>query len=181
MRSGEHQLVCASLLQDGTFASASSSIWLRDQCLQKALEVTRKLHMDQKSAWILNNLGGVYFQQNDRELALSYHVQSLGIKEKLKDPDPADLASSLMNVGLDYQMLGNYPKSAASYDRVLELTAGGNSPPLHALVLFNYGELQRREGRPGPAREKITAALREAARRSCRWHPLGRRAWFGVW
>ena len=132
------------------------------QSMQKALETTRKLHMDRQSAWIMNNLGSVYYQQYDTELALSYHLQSLTLKEKQKDADPADIASSTMNVGLDYQMLGNYAKSAASYDRVLDLTAGGNSPALHALVLYNYGELLRRQGHNAQATVKLTAALGEA-------------------
>jgi len=102
------------------------------QSFQKALEITRKRHLDQQSAWIMNNLGDAYYQQYDLELALSYHLQSLAIKEKQKDADPADLASSTMNVGLDYQFLGNYTKAAATYDRVLDLTAAGVSPRITA-------------------------------------------------
>src|SRR5581483_4700513 len=112
------------------------------QNLQKALETTRKLHMEKQSAWIMNNLGGVYYQQNDTELALSYHLQSLALKEKHKEADPADIASSLMNVGLDYQSLNHFGKAAATYDRVLELAAGGKAPAIHATVLYNYGELR---------------------------------------
>ncbi|HEV3197614.1 MAG TPA: CHAT domain-containing protein [Bryobacteraceae bacterium] len=132
------------------------------QSLQKALEVTRKRHMDQQSAWIMNNLGGVYYQQYDLELALSYQLQSLALKEKQKDADPADLASSTMNVGLDYQFLGNYAKAAASYDRVLDLTKAGVSPPVHAMTLYNYGELLRRQGQNAAAKEKLAAAMAEA-------------------
>jgi tetratricopeptide (TPR) repeat protein len=129
------------------------------QSLEKALETTRKLHMDRQSAWIMNNLGSVYYQQYDTELALSYHLQSLTLKEKQKDADPADVASSTMNVGLDYQMLGNYAKSAASYDRVLDLIATGNAPALHAVVLYNYGESLRRQGHNAQATVKLNAAF----------------------
>jgi CHAT domain-containing protein len=132
------------------------------QSLQKALETTRRLHMERQSAWIMNNLGSVYYQQNDTELALSYHLQSLSLKEKQEDADPADLGSSTMNVGLDYQNLGNYTKAAASYDRVLDLTAAGNSPPLHAMALYNYGELFRRQGQNARAKEKLANSLAEA-------------------
>jgi len=138
------------------------------QCLQKALETTRKLHMDRQSAWIMNNLGGVYYQQNDAELALSYHLQSLAIKEKQKDSDPADLASSTMNVGLDYQSLANFPKAAAAYDRVMELTTPTTAPGLRAITLFNYGELRRRQNQLAQAKEKLTAAMKEAERLSDR-------------
>ncbi len=131
------------------------------QTLEKALDTTRKLHMDRQSAWIMNNLGAVYYQQNDSELALSYHLQSLALKEKEKDADPADVASSAMNVGLDYQTIGNFRKAAASYDRVLELTASGNAPVLHATVMYNYGELMRRQGQNVLAKEKLNAALAE--------------------
>src|SRR6185369_7874291 len=48
------------------------------------------------------------------------------------------------------------------YDRVLELLAGGNAPPLHALVLYNYGELLRRQGQFEPAIARLTAAMQEA-------------------
>jgi CHAT domain-containing protein/tetratricopeptide (TPR) repeat protein len=131
------------------------------QSLQRALEVTRKHQMDQQSAWILNNLGNAYHSQNDSELALSYHLESFGIKEKQKGADPADLASSVMNIGLDYETLGNYPKASASYDRALELADKAKSAVLHAHLLYNYGELLRIEGKLGPAKEKLTAALEE--------------------
>ncbi len=141
--------------EEGNFSKAI-------QALEKSLEIAQRHHLELPTAKLLNNLGSVYEDQNDHDLALEYLTKSLAIKERLKNPNPADLSSSVLNIGVVYMEESSHSKAAPYFDRALELSAKGVSPSVHALTLYNYGELLRDNRQINAAKEKLTAAVDEA-------------------
>ncbi len=138
------------------------------EALQKALEVTRRdPKLERQTAIIMNNLGGLYHDQSDLELAVSYHTQSLALKEKLKF-NPVDLAGTVLNLGVDHQAIGQYEKAEAYYNRALSLTGNDDGLNVRALIFYNYGDLLHTLGRNTEARAKIDASLEIGRRLSDR-------------
>jgi CHAT domain-containing protein/tetratricopeptide (TPR) repeat protein len=130
----------------------------------RSLELIQgKPGMDRQRAKILHNLGNVYYDQHDLELALSHHQQALALKQKA-GVTPADLSITVMGLGTDYQSMGEYEKSLQYFDRALQLTVDDSAGRGRSLVLYNYGQVLHRMGRAAEAGEKLSAALKLADR-----------------
>ena len=138
------------------------------QALQKALEITRRQpELDRRTAMIMNNLGGLYYDQHDLALALSYHTQALALKEKLQ-VSPAELATSVLNLGVDHKEMGDYAKAVVFFDRAMDLTEKSSNLIGRSLVLYNYADLLYLLGRKAEAREKLEAEIAISSRISDR-------------
>lgn len=138
------------------------------QALQKALEVTRRdPKLERQTAIIMNNLGGLYHDQRDLELAVSYHSQALALKEKLQF-NPVDLAGTVLNLGVDHQAADQYEKAEAYFKRALTLTTSDDGLSVRALTFYNYGDLLHTLGRNSEALAKIDASLEISRRLSDR-------------
>ena len=87
----------------------------------------------------MNNLGSTYYDQHDLDLALSYNEQSLAIREKRNDP--VELASSVLNIGVVYEAMGNTAKAAGYFERALQLTTLPDLTPIRIRALYNLGNL----------------------------------------
>jgi CHAT domain-containing protein/Tfp pilus assembly protein PilF len=130
----------------------------------RALELIRDdPSLERRVAMVLNNLGGAYFDQRDLDLAVSYHEQARAIKEKLHTP-PSEQATTVMNLGVDYQNLGNLPKAFSYLDRALQLTDNGPDLRIRTQVLYNYGSALHESGRNAEASVKLKEALQIADR-----------------
>lgn len=60
------------------------------------------------AALILQNIGMVYFFQNNYKAALEHELRSLQIKQKVKGKDSIDATSSLNEIGNIYSKQGKY-------------------------------------------------------------------------
>jgi eukaryotic-like serine/threonine-protein kinase len=94
-------------------------------------------------AWILHNMGTVYYMQNRFEEALEYQQRARLIKEKLLGPDDPDVARTVGNIALAEYKLGRLDEALTLSDRSLRihrLTLGDTHPVL-AAELNNRGEI----------------------------------------
>ena len=66
---------------------------------------------NKKVAVTYNNIGGVYEEQSNYELALEYYQKSLRIKEELLGGNHEELALSYNNIGSVYQARGEDEES----------------------------------------------------------------------
>ena len=107
----------------------------------------------------MNNLGATYYDQHDLDLALSYNEQSLTIREKRKDP--VELASSVLNIGVVYEAMGNTAKASGHFERALQLTTLPDLTPIRVRALYNFGNLLLRSKRITAAKEKLEEAINE--------------------
>ncbi len=130
------------------------------QCLHKALEITKRRGLERETALVMNNLGSTYFDQHDMDLALSYNEQSMAIREKRNDP--VELASSVLNIGVVQQTMGNYAKALPSYERALQLTTLPELTITRIRTMYNYGNLLFHTNQIAAAREKLEAAAKLA-------------------
>jgi CHAT domain-containing protein/tetratricopeptide (TPR) repeat protein len=134
------------------------------RCYLRALELIRKRPgMERRVALVMNNLGGAYYDQHELDLAITYHQQAMALREKLNVPG-ADLASSVLNLGVDYNAAGRPDKAIPLLDRALQLTEGANNLRSRMLTLYNYGMILHRSGRVPEALPKLAEALEIAAR-----------------
>ncbi len=109
------------------------------QSLRIALEITRKLGLEREQGLVLNNLGSTYFEAHDDAMALSYVEQSLAIKEKRNDPQ---LATSVMNLGVIYESMGDSVKAGLAYDRALKLCTRPEQMDTRVRITYNYGNME---------------------------------------
>jgi CHAT domain-containing protein len=128
-------------------------------CYQRSLDLIRAVPgMERRVGTVTNNIGGVYFDQHETELAIEYHRQAVALKEKAR-VDPAELASSVLNIGVDYERLGNHTGALPYLDRATQLTEGAANLRVRDLVLYNYGVTLHGLKRMDDARQKLNAAV----------------------
>jgi CHAT domain-containing protein/Tfp pilus assembly protein PilF len=129
------------------------------QSYQKTLDLIRnRPDLDRRVAMVLNNLGDVYSDQHEHDLALNFHEQARALKEKLK-VDPDELATSVLSLGVDYQSLQRYDKAIPYFERAAQLADGSRNLRVRNLVLYDYGVALHRMGRSADAVKKLQAAL----------------------
>ena len=94
-------------------------------------------------AWILNNMGDVYYLQHRYGEALEYEQRARVIKEKALGLDDPDVGRTLANVALAEYKLGRLTEALKLTDsaiRIHQLTLG-DSHPILANELNNKGEI----------------------------------------
>jgi CHAT domain-containing protein len=162
--SGDPMAVAQSNFNIGTLYKELGRYRDAIQSYQKALDLIRnRPGLERRVAGLLNNLGGVYYDQHEIELAIDFHDQSRALKEKLK-VDRAELASSVLNLGTDYQFLQQYDKAIPYFERAAQLAEGTPNLRIQGLILYNYGMTLHKMGRIAEAVKKIQAALDIATR-----------------
>lgn len=134
------------------------------RCYLKALDQIRnRPGMERQIAMVMNNLGGVYHDQHELDLALNYHSQAVALKEKTNAPK-AELATSVLNVAVDYQAAGRLDRALPQFERALQLTEGATNLLSRALTLYNYGMTLQRAGRVPESVAKLRDAVALAGR-----------------
>jgi CHAT domain-containing protein len=130
---------------------------LRDalRCHLQALEIFRDMPgTERRVGMLLNNTGDIYHQQQEFELALSYHQQAAAMKEKAKAP-PEELVTSVDNIGADLEELGRTQEAFPFLDRALQLSDGPQFLIARARTLHNYGNALRTLKRTAEASERF--------------------------
>ncbi len=113
---------------------------------------------DKVMAQVQNALAGVYYDDNDLDLAISANLQALALKEKLHAA-PNEIGRTAMNLGLCYQKRGDFKTAIPYFDRSVQLLAANGDPSENELVTYNYGIMLHKMHRRDEAKEKLETAL----------------------
>jgi CHAT domain-containing protein len=95
----------------------------RNDLALESFNKEEKLHNDANTiaaAQCYNHLGVVYWNNGNKEIALSYHERSLKIKVELLDENDAALADSYNNIGLIY-LEDEYLQSTIYFNKALRI------------------------------------------------------------
>jgi tetratricopeptide (TPR) repeat protein len=94
-------------------------------------------------AWVLTNMGAVYYLQNQFPQALEYLQRARTIKERVLGPDDPDVARTLDNISLALNKLGQPAQAIDLTDRSLRIYQRelGASHPVLADEFSNRGEI----------------------------------------
>jgi serine/threonine protein kinase len=141
--------------EEGHYADAQSWAKTADSVLQ------RLGGHDLLQAWLLNNLGGLFEIQGDREAALRTFQEGLALKEKALGPDHPDVGVSEGNLAVVLSALGRNQEALSHVDRsieILENGLGAGHPDL-ATQLMNRGEILNALGRYRDGRASFERAL----------------------
>jgi serine/threonine protein kinase len=100
-------------------------------------------------AWLLNNLGGIFEIQGEREAALRAQQEGLALKEQALGRDHPDVGVSEGNLAVVLTALGRNQEALAHVDRSIEILENGLGPghPDLATQLMNRGEILNALGR----------------------------------
>jgi eukaryotic-like serine/threonine-protein kinase len=111
-------------------------------------------------AWLLNDLGCVYFLEGRKEDVVKLMKESLVLKEKALGPEHPDVGVSEGNLGLALRELGRNEEALVHVDRAIALRgrALGTGHPALATDLSNRGEILNDLGRYPEARRSFQNA-----------------------
>ena len=90
-----------------------------------------------------NNLGRVYEKLSNYEKAITYYIESMKIREKLKNKK--GIASSLNSIGLIYLYQENYNKALSYFNQALSIAKELNNDVAIAIINNNLGTLYFRK------------------------------------
>ena len=105
----------------------------------------------------LGDMGILYSRLGDKQKAMQYHIESLALKRKVRDP--LGEAITLHNIGQLHSALGDKQKALEYYNLALEIHRQFPDPGEQASVLASIAELERDRGDIAEARRRIEAAL----------------------
>lgn len=121
---------------------------LAEETLLKSLEIlhnskgVENREKDEEEATILNNLGGVYYNQFNLSKAKEYYEKALGVREKKKTALDENFGKNFNNLGLIYKKTNNSKKALEFYNRSLEILSNfPNNNTYTASVFNNLGGL----------------------------------------
>ncbi len=104
---------------------------------QQALSLARKLGNPEKQSVAINEMGVVYYLNDQYIKAIDYYEQALAIDRKLNKKE--DIATRLSNIGLAYCALGNYSKAIDLFHEALKIDHERNDTAKMAIRLNNIG------------------------------------------
>ncbi len=117
-------------------------------------------NFEMKLASSLNNVGNAERELHHHDLARTYFLRSIAIKEKLKGKDSSDLWTVLNNLGAMSQDEGDFTTAENNYRRALKvLEPVADDGKNIALVLNNLGTVYLKQKRLEQARDVLERAL----------------------
>ena len=139
--------------------------------LKKSLALVKKDPALQ--AKILNNIGEVYHEKDEFDVAIKHFEQSLAINRKLFGDRNDVVARNLNNLGLCWMDKAGYDKAINFYSEALIIRKGvlGNSRPETATILSHWGLALKSKGELNEAIKKYRQAIKIAEKQYGRHHP----------
>ncbi|MEQ9402498.1 MAG: sensor histidine kinase [Cyclobacteriaceae bacterium] len=111
---------------------------------QQALEIGIEINSDAAISQSYNSIANAFEAIGHLDSALIYHNKTYKFKEQMQDS--LGMASSLNNLGITYDELGNYPKSLESYFQALRIYESKSDDPYNiAMVLGNIGIVYKKQ------------------------------------
>jgi adenylate cyclase len=114
------------------------------ECYQKSLAIFEEVGDKELIAGILNNIGNLYFDQNNYPLSLEYYQRSLAIIEELGDKK--GIANSLNNIGSIHSSQGNHARTMEYYQKSLAIQEEIGDKEGIAISLANIGSTYSDQG-----------------------------------
>lgn len=133
------------------------------QNFEDALNIYRKLRLDNEIALIYNNLGSINILKGSYSEALDYYTRSLGMFIALENEVKESL--SYNNIGIIYYRLGLYDESLKNFFASLKLREKLDDPLLHS-TLNNLGNIYFRLRDYDKALEMYERSLSEKRRQN---------------
>ena len=116
---------------------------LAEETLLKSLEILHNTkdveneEKDEEEATILNNLGGVYYNQFNLSKAKEYYEKALGVREKKKTALDENFGKNFNNLGLIYKKTNNSKKALEFYNRSLEILTNFPNNNIYVASVYN--------------------------------------------
>ncbi|HEX7333933.1 MAG TPA: CHAT domain-containing protein [Pyrinomonadaceae bacterium] len=156
---------------------------LQNECAQSLQHAKAVLALgkERKSAYLgrdTGNVGGAYACLGDMTEAINYYNQALEISADPQNPDPANLASLLINIA--EAKVSNYAEALPLLERASTLSESIANPTMKMRVLLGLGALHQENGNHAKALELTKAALKIAQQTGVAvlegnsWNLLGR-------
>lgn len=98
-----------------------------------------KRQLDRRRAATLNQLGKLYYQENDPRKALDFHRQALALRAQHEDRRGE--ANSWVDIGLAHRALDGPDAARQAYDRALDILEDLDRPRVEAKVLLASSSL----------------------------------------
>jgi tetratricopeptide (TPR) repeat protein len=111
-------------------------------------------------AWLLNDLGAVFYTEGEKDRAVGLMKDSIRLKEKALGSEHPDVGISEGNLAIMLAELGRHEEALKHVQRSLTLMQSGlgRSHPDAAIQLSNRGEILNALGRPVEARTSFEEA-----------------------
>ena len=123
----------------------------------KALDISKVIHNDSLIAYSYNYLGLAYYFLDYWKLSVDNYKKSMATMHAKNSPYfNAALAN---NIAIDYEMLGEYDKSAEYYYKGLKIIEGSGDSLFVAKAYMNLGLLDIKMHKPTEAIQKFKFAL----------------------
>ena len=147
----------ASFLDDYARYDEAERVCLRQIVLSEVLY--GKKSADTASSY--NNIGKVYYNKGEFNMALEYHFKAMNIKESLLTPDHTSIATSYNNIGIVYSELSEYDKALEYFFKALDIVKKdlGETHSYTALSFNNIGTVYYNKGDYEMALEHYFKAL----------------------
>jgi tetratricopeptide (TPR) repeat protein len=104
---------------------------------QKAINLAKNTGDQEKQSVALNEMGVVYYLNDQYQKAIVYYLEALEIDKKLKNED--DIATRLNNIGLAFCAIGNYSKAIEHFHAALKIDHQRKDTAKIAIRLNNIG------------------------------------------
>lgn len=123
----------ALILSDMGEMEKSLSIYLR---LEKYLEAQKSNNQIRLYDIVLNNIGVIYQNLEDCNMALKYYEKALSIRKDLYGEYSSQYTTTLDNIATAYQIIGSYDKSLEFRSKAINLIE--KSPSIDSLCYARY-------------------------------------------
>src|SRR3989339_94446 len=118
---------------------------------EKAMEYFMKAHKIVKDSLgyytvkftSLNEIGNIYNGQKNYKYALKYQLQSLKIKEEIRDS--VSIGYSFNDIGISYMLLGKLDSAKYYYGKTLQLAIETKNKHIESSANINFAELCKQE------------------------------------
>ena len=123
----------------------------------KSLEIREELGYKKGIAVCLNNIGDLYFQQKEYDLALNSMNRALDIRREIEDVRGE--AISLNNIGYVYVKQGKLEEGEAKYKAAISILTVLEEKDAMVTMVRNIGKLQEEQGKFKEAEKNFLKSL----------------------
>lgn len=126
-----------------------------------------------EAASMYNNLGNVFFEQNDLKQAIFYYRKALNIKKRLLDPNALEVAYSYNNLGICFFQQSNMPEAVNYILKAMEIMKNylGEDDVMITTTYMNLGMAYDEMGQYDKAEKYLQQAMNVRMTKLPQKHP----------
>jgi len=103
---------------------------------KKVREIAERLNYEKGKADALNNFGVIYDIKGNLQLSLRYYNDAHNKYIRLHDT--ANVAQTLMNIGLDYLEIGKNDRAIRNFSNALTVSSKLSNDSIRSLIIYNF-------------------------------------------